>query len=266
MMNLLRKIRRRLQLLWYRRNYYWSKISRPDIPLCPLPYLPSGLSVHKVGDTGLRVVDNFVTHEEAQYLINTAREQLSRSTVVKDGKAIKESGRTSSHSVVFHRNYQDPKVLPIIQRGAALAGVPVENAEQIYVSRYGPGELYHGHYDVAGDFLTSHRLCTMLVYLNDLEEDQGGATYFRDLNVAVKPKAGRAVCWTNTNPDGSMHRETLHAALPPVGEGTEKWVIQLWFRPYWMHDIGPELEPLQTRTGVALSGNEPLPPGVFHPG
>ena len=93
----------------------------------------------------------------------------------------------------------------------------------------------------------------MLIYLNDLDEGQGGATYFRDLNVAVKPKQGRAVCWTNTNPDGSVHRETLHAALPPEGEDAEKWVIQLWFRPYRMHKIKPKLEPLQTQAGVPLA-------------
>ena len=265
MTSILRKIRRRLQRHWYRRNYYLSRLNRPHIPLNPLPYVPSGMSVHKVGDTGLRVIDNFVTAEEANYLIDTAREKLSRSKVVVDGKAIEESGRTSSHAVVFHRYHQDPKVLPIIQRGAALAGVPVDNAEQLYVSRYGPGEFYHGHYDVAGDFLTSHRLCTMLIYLNVLDDDQGGATFFRDLNVAVKPKAGRAVCWTNTNPDGTVHRETLHAALPPEGEDAEKWVIQLWFRPYRMYRIEPKLEPLQARDGVPLTGDESLPPGTWIP-
>ena len=43
-----------------------------------------------------------------------------------------------------------------------------------------------------------------MIYLNTLDQCDGGATYFRDLNVAVQPQAGRAVCWTNTNPDGSV--------------------------------------------------------------
>jgi len=146
---------------WYRRNYYLSRLVKPQVPFHPLPYLPRGFTVHKVGGTGIRVIDNLVTQEECDYLIGLARAQLSRSHVVIDGKPVLESGRTSSHAVVFHRYHQDPRGLPIIARGAALAGVPAENAEQIYVSRYGPGELYHGHCDVAHDFLTRDRLCTI---------------------------------------------------------------------------------------------------------
>ena len=221
--------------------------------------------MHKVADTGIRVIDNFCAPDEAAYLINKAQTELQKSTVVVDGKVVEDAGRTSAHSVVFHRYDQDLRVLPIIARGAMLAGVPVENAEQIYVSRYGEGQLYHGHYDFADDFLTSHRLCTMLIYLNSLDEHQGGATYFRDLNVAVRPKQGRAVCWTNMNPDGSAHMETLHAALPPEGADAEKWVIQLWFRPYRMHSIAAELEARQARPGKPLSGAENLPDGVWFP-
>jgi prolyl 4-hydroxylase len=259
---MLRSIKRRLRVLWYRRHYYRSQVLPQPVPLCPLPYLPAGFSVHNVAATGLRVIDNFVTPAEAEWLISVARERLARSTVVVDGKVRRESGRTSAHAVVFHRYQQDPKILPIIARGAMLAGVPAENAEQIYVSRYGPGELYHGHHDTAPGFLTADRLCTLLVYLNDLDADQGGATYFRDLQVAVQPKAGRAVCWTNTNPDGSTHPETVHAALPPHGAAAEKWVIQIWFRPYRMHRIRQRLQPLQVRPGVPLQDSAGLPDGV----
>lgn len=68
------------------------------------------------------------------------------------------------------------------------------------------------------------------------------------------------------NPDGSPHLETLHAALPPEGEESEKWVIQLWFRPYTMHPIKLNLDALQSRPGQALTGNEELPAGVWIPG
>jgi len=235
------------------------------VPATPLHYLPQGFSVHTVADTGIRVVDNFVTKEEANYLIEKARDQLKKSQVIVDGKPVNDPGRTSSHAVAFHRNHQDSRVLPIIMRGAMLAGVPPDHAEQIYVSRYGEGELYHGHYDFADSFLADHRLCTMLIYLNDLDDDQGGSTYFKELNIAVKPTAGRAVIWTNMNPDGSKHLETAHAALPPRGAEAEKWVIQLWFRPYQMYPIRETLKPLQTTSGEPLRGDEALPDGTWIP-
>lgn len=252
----------RLKKLTYRRNYYLSKVIPTHVAATPLHYLPSGFSVSHVAETGLRVVDNFCTGEEAEYLIKKARKQLRTSQVIVDGKAVKDPGRTSSHALAFHRYHHDERVLPIIARGAMLAGVPTDHAEQIYVSRYSDGEFYHGHYDFSDSFLTDHRLCTMLIYLNDLDENQGGATYFKELNVAVRPKAGRAVIWTNVNPDGSKHLETLHAALPPRGEGAEKWVIQLWFRPYKMIPIPEQLPPLQVATGKPLKGDEQLPPGT----
>lgn len=262
---LLRNARNRIRLLWYKRNYYRAKVQAPSVPLNPLPYLPSGFAVQQVGNTGLRVVDNFVTAAEAQYLIESARDKVAPSRVILDGKAVLKPGRTSSHAIVFHRNYQEPAILPLLARGAALAGVPMDHAEAVYVTRYQAGEYYRGHFDTSADFLSGDRLCTILIYLNDLNEEQGGATYFRDLNVAVKPKLGRAVCWTNTNPDGSIHPETIHAAMPPEGEGTEKWVTQLWFRPYRMHRLHDSLEPLQTAPGRPLDGSEALPPGTWMP-
>jgi hypothetical protein len=265
MSNLINTLRNKFKNFLYRKNYYLSKLLPSKVPFAPIHYLPQGFSVHTIGETGIRVIDNFCTTDEAEYLINTAKDRLFKSKVIQNNKAVDDPGRTSSHSVVFHRHHQDPLVLPIIARGAMLAGVPCGNAEQIYVSRYAEGQLYHGHYDISEDFLASHRLCTMLIYLNSLDEDQGGATYFRDLNVAVKPTAGRAVCWTNMNPDGSPHMETMHAALPPSGKDTEKWVIQLWFRPYRMHPIKSKLEARQALAGKALKGQESLPEGVWIP-
>jgi hypothetical protein len=265
MINTLRSLKRRLVNLNYRRNYYLSQFFPRPVPATMLHYLPQGFTVHTIAATGLRVVDNFCTREEADYLINKSREQLSKSQVIINGQAVDNRGRTSSHAVAFHRHHQDDRVLPIIARGAMLAGVPANHAEQVYVSRYRDGEFYHGHYDFADGFLTDHRLCTMLVYLNDLGPEQGGATYFKDLNIAVQPKAGRAVIWTNMNPDGTRHSETVHAALPPRGEGSEKWVIQLWFRPYRMHPIRKTLQSLQTIAGTPLSGDETLPAGTWIP-
>ncbi len=261
--SLLRKVEWRLKRLRYRWNYYLHNLLPTPVPFSPLPYLLDGFKVSKVAKTGLRVIDNFCSREECEYLIHIARKSLTKSGVVVDGKAILDKGRSSSHAVVFHRSHQDPKILPIMARGAMLAGVPIDHAEQIYVSRYDPGEFYHGHYDFSNDFMTSDRLCTLLIYLNDLDDTQGGATYFRDLNVAIRPKAGRAVCWTNINPDGSQHRETVHAALPTEGETTEKWVVQIWFRPYRMHKVHQQLQALQTKTGQPVRSGDKLPDGTW---
>ena len=89
---------------------------------------------------------------------------------------------------------------------------------------------------------------------------------FERLNLAVTPKLGRAVCWTNTNPDGSGHPETRHEAVP-LQPGAEKWVIQLWFRRYPMMGDPPRIPAVpQARPGVPLNGDEDLPDGAWSPG
>jgi hypothetical protein len=262
----MRRLLRRLYSLatrtWYRRNYYLSRIWRKRVPPAPLHSLPDGFAVHTIGATGIRVIDNFLAPEEAQYLIDAAKqEDMGRSQVVYGGRAVNDDTRTSSHHVVYHRYKQDRRILPIIARGAMLAGVPMDHAEQAYVCRYSGGDYYYGHYDFAKGFLTEHRLCTVLIYLNDVEPAHGGETFFRELNLAVRPVACRAVCWTNTNPDGSNHYEAMHAALPPVD--CEKWVVQLWFRPYKMFDVQRALPALQTRPGEPLTGADVLPDGAW---
>ncbi len=109
--------------------------------------LPQGFCVNHAGDTGIILVDNFCTPEESAYLVEKARTQLAYSQVIVDGKAVSHSGRTSSTAAVFHRHHQDERVLPIIERGAMVLGVPSSNAEPIDVSRYLEGEKYNAHHD-----------------------------------------------------------------------------------------------------------------------
>jgi prolyl 4-hydroxylase len=265
MTNIFNKLKNRIQQIRYRRYFYLSKIYPRQVPASALHYLPDNFTVQKIANTGLRVVENFCTRNEADLLVEMARSQLTKSQVVVDGKVVNHSGRTSTFAMAFHKYHQDSRVLPIIARGAMLAGVPVDHAEPVYVTRYSNGEYYKGHFDFGDSFFTEHRLYTMLIYLNDLSPEQGGATYFRDLNIAVQPKAGRAVIWTNMNPDGSTHSETVHAALPPKGDDVEKWVIQLWFRPYRLSPVHEKLKALQSIPGERLKGDETLPSGTWIP-
>jgi len=77
----------------------------------------------------------------------------------------------------------------------------------------------------------------MLLYLSD--EFEGGATSFPRYGVTVRPRAGDAVAFSNTLPDGSVDQRSLHAG-EPVTRGV-KWLATRWIRarPYdpW---TGPE--------------------------
>lgn len=214
-----------------------------------------------MGATGVAVIDGFCTPEEAREIIDAARDRLHRSRVLQDGKFVSDPGRSSETALIFGPRRMDPEWVPLACRAAAVTGLPYTHLEGVYVTRYQEGQRYDEHVDY-GDKFAVDRLYTILLYLNDVPEEQGGATAFPNLNVQVQPRAGRAVSWTNMNPDGSAHSESSHAALP-VKAGGEKWTIQFWFHPYKMFsDIDVELP--QVTPGKPVPANADLPDGASH--
>lgn len=243
------------------RRYYRSLFWRQAVPLHPVSYLPDGFCVRKIGESGLSVIENFCTAQEAAAVIQAAEPRLARSTVVNDQVVKYSERRTSDTAVVFDKDHQDPAVLPLLYRASMLLGLPSNHVERVYVTRYRPGQKFDKHLDHYAGY-RGDRLYTLLVYLNDLGGGGGGETVFHSLKLAVQPKAGRAITWTNKNPDGSGHNEVDHSGAPVLGE-KDKWIVQLWYRRYKMFAaLADPAEPPQARKGRALSAAEALPPGV----
>ena len=65
----------------------------------------------------------------------------------------------------------------------------------------------------------------MFVYLKS--PDDGGETYFPNLNKKIKPVEGTAILWTNCDSNKQIYDESLHAGLP-VKKGC-KIGMNLWF-------------------------------------
>jgi len=239
-----------------------SRLGFYPVPPQPLAALPDGLSVTRVCNTGLTVLDNFCTAEEAEHFINIGRGVVTRSVIVDDSnKHVQHSGRTSQDAFV-KLDKNDPVLHRVVFRAASLFGLPCSYAEKVSFTRYGDGEYYKAHLDY-NDSFTADRLYTCLIYLNTLTEAEGGGTWFTRLNLVATPKLGRAVCWVNKDPDGTRHPESHHAALPPKGGDVEKWVIQLWFRSYPVNSDVLEPKATAAPQGQALSGSDQLPDGVL---
>lgn len=262
MNRLFAKARHVYRWLSARRGFFAARLFGLRVPVFPLMHVPDGFTLSHVGKTGVSIVENFCTADEAQAIIDKARVRLQASRITVGNKQILDDYRTSQTASVFDPTHMEPAVLPLLYRAAMLLGVPAQHAESVFVTRYGEGEYYKAHEDFYEGF-DGDRLYTVLIYLNDLQDDQGGGTVFERLNIGVRPRLGRAVIWTNTNPDGSRHPETRHEALP-VSNGGEKWAIQLWFRAYPLLDIPPALITTpQNRPGQPLQGDEAIPAGAW---
>ncbi|MEE4186791.1 MAG: 2OG-Fe(II) oxygenase [Gammaproteobacteria bacterium] len=260
MTSLIAKARSGLGRLWRRRRFYWAAWRKPEVPPHAASWLPDGFRVTRLAATGLTLVDNFCTPAEAEAVIDAARDRLQRSGVLINGKFRDHDGRYSFTAQLYGPYYRHRPLLPLMQRAAALTGLPYTHLEAVYVTRYPEGGLYNEHVDHGSAFEVD-RLYTVLLYLNTVEPAQGGATVFPQLKVAVQPRVGRAVTWTNKNPDGTEHHENSHAAYP-VTNGGEKWVIQFWFRAYPMLEAIADAEVPQRMTGEPLPADAAVPEGI----
>ena len=176
-------------------------------------------------DNGVVIIDDFISHEDCQYLIKTFDDKVFRSCVV--GSGVHES-RTSS---TYYMPNDDAVVMALKQKAAALLNIPVENIETLQFLRYMKGERYKYHYDyLVGDNVPNQRVHTVLVYLNTLAPEDGGATSFFYYKKKVSPKEGVAVWFRNMNSDGTLNNDSMHSGEEILTEGAVKYAINIWTR------------------------------------
>jgi prolyl 4-hydroxylase len=176
------------------------------------------------------ILQNFITTDECNSIINRSKDKLFDSEVV--GGKIKNIRNSQQYWI----NKNDPLVENMFKKVSGMFNIPIENAEDLQVVRYLPGQYYNEHHDACcddndkcEDFVKTggQRMLTVLIYLNNDFED--GNTYFKNMNIKLKPPAGDAIVFyplaRGTN---KCHPLALHAGMP-VTSG-EKWVANLWFR------------------------------------
>ena len=181
-----------------------------------------------------QVVNNILTQDECQQIIQRAETSFSRSTVLSDAP-VDDSVRTSETAWI---DRSDPIVAKLVAKATELTDLPFENMEDIQVVRYKPGTYYRAHHDSCCDE-SGHcsrfaqqggqRAATLLVYLNsDFTEGQTHFPEHGDLKLKADP--GSAIFFRPLSSDSNRkcHPKALHAGLP-IGQGT-KYVCNVWVR------------------------------------
>jgi prolyl 4-hydroxylase len=169
--------------------------------------------------------DDFLTKDECDYLIQSFNDKVSKSTVV--GGQV-HSSRTSS---TFYIPGTDPTIKSIRAKTAKLLNIPEENIEPIQFLRYLKGERYLYHHDyLAGNNIPNQRVHTLIVYLNTLAPEDGGATSFFHYKTKVVPKMGTAVWFKNMNDDGTLNTNSLHAGEEILKDNVIKYALNIWTR------------------------------------
>ncbi|KAL2333849.1 hypothetical protein Fmac_015062 [Flemingia macrophylla] len=192
---------------------------------------------------------HFLTKEECEYLINTAKPNMRKSTVVDSETGKSKDSRVRTSSGTFLTRGQDQIVRNIEKRIADFTFIPVENGEGLQVLHYEVGQKYEPHFDYFMDAFNTNnggqRIATMLMYLSDVEE--GGETVFPDAKgnissvpwwnelsdcgkkgLSIKPKMGDALLFWSMKPDATLDPTSLHGGCPVI-KGN-KWSCTKWMR------------------------------------
>ena len=185
-------------------------------------------------DPIIYVVDDFISEDECQEFINCSKDKLQPATVVGLKEELKLKDRTNEFAWLEH--HANDSIHEVSKRLSILVQMPIRNAEMFQVVHYESGTEYKPHFD-SFDQSTElgkkywepggQRMITALIYLNDVED--GGATYFPELNISINPKKGNVLVFHNTiSETTNINPRSLHAGMP-VTSG-EKWAANLWFR------------------------------------
>jgi prolyl 4-hydroxylase len=178
-------------------------------------------------NTTVTTLDNFISEEDCKQLIQLCSDKVFKSTVV--GGQVHAS-RTSS---TYYIPGTDSVVKSIRARVAEFLKIPEENIEPIQFLRYMKGERYLYHHDyLVGDNIPNQRVHTLIVYLNTLEPEDGGATSFFHYKRKVVPKMGTAIWFKNMNDDGKLNEQSLHAGEEILKDGVIKYALNIWTRQH----------------------------------
>jgi len=180
--------------------------------------------------------ENFLSDKECNQLMLMISRSLRPSTVADDGdNCLVNDYRTSKTSDLNY--FKDQFYLNIDRKIGNLMNLEPFFGETMQAQKYGVGEYYKEHYDFFSPFnhefktyceWMGQRTWTTMIYLNDVEE--GGETYFKYLNLKIKPKKGLLIAWNNLYINGFPNYKTMHEALPPKKES--KYIITKWWRSW----------------------------------
>lgn len=163
---------------------------------------------------------------ECAHVIAWTEGQLQAAVVIdpRTGRTMQHPIRTSDGAVIGPA--RETLVIHAINRRLAAASETLtKQGEPLAVLRYAPGQQYRPHLDtITGT--ANQRILTVLVYLN--AGYGGGETLFTATGVKVEPRAGDAIVFSNTLPDGRADPRSIHAGLP-VTHGVKRLATR-WIR------------------------------------
>lgn len=181
----------------------------------------------------IAAVQNFLTKDQCEQLINLAKTKLKPSEIVKSTQTTSffQPDRRNSHSVKLSP-HTNSIVSDIFDKLSQEIKIDKSRFENIEIIRYRPDESFKKHIDyfLKKELCESggNRIATALMYLNTVEE--GGETFFPWLGHIEIPVRGKLLYFNYSVDNISTKIKTEHESKPVI-KG-EKWAAVVWAREF----------------------------------
>jgi prolyl 4-hydroxylase len=179
----------------------------------------------------IQLIDEFLSPDVCDKLIELSNSRFTKSTIYASNRGEVDTNARSSSCAYFNRG-ENEIIKSIEDKVCSMLSIDKKQIEPLQIVKYEKGQQYKYHHDYFGnetDQVKNQRVYSILVYLNDLNEIDGGSTHFPLLRIKTYPYKGRAVLWNNLRSDGIENNLTLHAGEPVLTDQV-KYVLTIWTR------------------------------------
>lgn len=174
----------------------------------------------------MKEFSNVVSAADCETIIVECSTEWARSGVfsVEEGKFVASTSRTSDIVAITKKQLlaDRPVLCPILANICERTGTEFAQLAGVNILRYSVGQQFDLHYD--GTY------CTLLVYLNTVEEEAFGKTSFPMAGYSIQPTQGKAMLWNNVCKSASGFEPdsfALHQGFPLL-QG-QKYAMDLFF-------------------------------------
>ena len=177
----------------------------------------------------INIYDNIIDSDECNKLLEISNGKFMQSTLYSSNNNFIDQKSRSSTNFYFNRSEND-LIRKIENKVCDLLNIKLDQIEPLQIAKYEKGQEYKYHYDYF-DQTDNQRQYSIIIYLNDLDEQDGGATHFPLYKFKFYPYKGRAIQWNNINSDKSLNKLSLHAGQPILTDKT-KYILTIWTREH----------------------------------
>ena len=188
-------------------------------------------------DPKMYYLQNILSHEEADYFIELGEKYKTESMLTRDHDKLIDVSRRNSSTAYLKKGMND-FVEKIENRISILLNVHYNRIEPIQIIVYEKDQYFKPHLDAFYNNYVElnqggNRTDTILIYLNDLDKDDGGKTYFSELYMKFKPNKGDGLYFQNMI-NGKIDDRLLHEGEKII-TNKKKYAINIWIREkeYW---------------------------------